>query len=81
VEDAEPALAGHRDGGAGLGDRVHGGADERDVELDPTGQPCAGVDVLREHVAVGGEKEDVVERQRFTQRLVEQGDLRMGRGV
>ena len=41
VEDADAALARHGDGGARLGDRVHRGADERDVELDVRGRAAS----------------------------------------
>ena len=34
VDDAEPALPRHRDGHSRLGDRVHSGGEERDLQID-----------------------------------------------
>ncbi len=71
VEDADAALARHGDGGAALGDRVHRRRQEGDVELETSAKPGLHVDVLRKHVAVGGDEQDVVERQALAELVVE----------
>ena len=43
VDDADAALLGHGDGHGGLGDGVHGGGDDRDVERDGAGEAGARV--------------------------------------
>jgi hypothetical protein len=54
VEDPDAPFAGHGDGGAGLGHRVHGGAEQRHRQGELPGQPGADVDLVREHLAVRG---------------------------
>jgi hypothetical protein len=61
VKDAEAPLACHRDGGSRLGDGVHRGAYEREVQLDLARETCLRVDVLRKYVTVCGYQENVVE--------------------
>ena len=45
--------------------------EERDVELETSAKAGLHVDVLREHVAVGGDEQDVVERQALAELVVE----------
>ena len=59
------------DGRPRLGDRVHRRGDERDVELELARQLGADLDLCREDLAVGRDEEDVVERERFTEVVVE----------
>ena len=47
MDDAKAALLGHRNGGFRLGHRIHSGADERYVQLDPLRQSGRNVDVSR----------------------------------
>ena len=61
--DADAAVLRQADGGLVLGDRVHRGGDERDVERELAGERRAQIDVARKDVARAGHEEDVVERQ------------------
>ena len=61
VEHADAAVAGHGDGHAGLGDGVHGGRENRDVEFDAAGQARLGVNSGGDDVGFSGEEEDVIE--------------------
>ncbi len=63
VQHADAAGAGHRDGHLGLGDGVHGGGDERDVEGDGAGEATDGRDFARVHRRVSRHEEHVVERE------------------
>ena len=72
VDDADAALARHADGGRGLGDRVHRRRDERDGQADARRQLRPDVDVLGKDVALGGNQQHVVERERFPQMTVRQ---------
>ena len=65
VDDAEAAKLGHGDGHGGLGDGVHGGRDDRDVERDGAGQPGAGVGGGRQDLGVAGDQQHVVEGERL----------------
>ena len=56
-----PPLPGHRDRHAGLGDRVHGGGYEGDLERDAVGQPGRDVGVPGVHQGMPGDQEDIVE--------------------
>src|SRR5262249_60005600 len=60
VDDAHAAFLGQGDGQLALGDRVHGGGQDGDVEADGGGQLGLDVDVAGDHVAVGGLEQDVV---------------------
>ena len=51
VDDADAALLRHRDGQAALGDGVHRGAEDRDVQADVARQPRADVDLTGQHRA------------------------------
>ena len=65
VHDADAALARERDGGVGLGHRVHRRRDERDVQADVAGELSPEVDVLGKDVALAGKQEHVVVGQRL----------------
>ena len=64
VDDAQAAVLRHGDGHLGLGDRVHGGAQERHVQRDVAGQPGRDVDLRRHHGGMPWHEQDVVERER-----------------
>jgi hypothetical protein len=49
MEDSDSALTRDRDRQPGLGDCVHRGADDRDLERDRPGQPRRGAHVVRQH--------------------------------
>ena len=74
VDDAQAALARHADRGRGFRHRVHRRRHERCGEHDRIGEPRAYVGVLRQHFAVGGNQHDVVESERFAERLVDHRD-------
>ena len=69
MDDAEAAFPGHGDGHAAFGDGIHGGADERGIEVDIPGQAGADIDIGGQHIAVGRHHQDVIEgeclRQKF----------------
>ncbi len=71
VNDADPALAGHRDRGAALGDRVHRRGEERYVQIEAPAEPGLDVDVLRQNLAVRGDEQDVIERQALVERVIQ----------
>ena len=73
VQHPEAALAGHRDRHPGLGDRVHGGADQRHLEADLPGEPRGGVDLVRREVGLPRQQQHVVVRQAQRGELL--GDL------
>src|SRR5690606_14542471 len=64
VDDAEAALAGHRDGRGRLGDGVHGRGQQRDVQAQGVVQPGGDVDVARQDLAVARYEQHVVEGER-----------------
>ena len=66
VDDADAALSGHGDGHAVLGDGIHGGADDRDVELDLVGELRGEIHVRGEHVALRRDQKHIVKGQAFT---------------
>ncbi len=65
VNDADAAFLGQRDREPGLGDRVHGRRNERNVELDAGGEVGRQVDFARQHIRVVRLQEYIVERQCF----------------
>ena len=69
MNDAEAAFPGHGDGHAAFGDGIHGGADERGIEVDIPGQAGTDIDIGGQHIAVGRHHQDVIEgeclRQKF----------------
>ncbi len=60
VQDAHAALTGHRDGHPRLGDLVHGGGHQRDVDLDVAGDAGRGVHLVRQHLGRAGQQQHVV---------------------
>ena len=65
VDDADAALPGDGDGHAVLGDGIHGGADDRDVQLDLVGELRGEIHVRGEHVALGRDQKHIVKGQAF----------------
>jgi hypothetical protein len=65
VHDADAAFLRDGDGEPRLGDRVHGRGHERQVELEPPGEPGLQRDFSGQDAGVGGEEENVVEGQRL----------------
>ena len=67
VDDADAAFLRQRDGQARLGHRVHGGGKQRQVERNRARQAGGEADVAGQDRGMGGNEQDVVERQRFLQ--------------
>ena len=65
VDDADPAFLRDGDRQARLRDRIHGGRDERDVQLELSGETGLQGDFARQDARVGGKEENVVEGQRL----------------
>ena len=61
VQHADAAGPRHGDGHVGLGNGVHGGGDERDVERDGAGEAAGGGDLARVHGRVPRHEQNVVE--------------------
>ena len=61
VKHADAAGPRHGDGHVGLGDGVHGGGDERNVQGDGAGEAAAGRDLARMNGRIPRHEEDVVE--------------------
>jgi hypothetical protein len=65
VDDADAAFLGDRDREPGLGDGVHRGRDQGQVQPDPARQAGGKVDFARQDVRVRGYEQDVVEGECF----------------
>ena len=65
VDDAEPSRLRHGDGEARLGDGIHRGRDEGDVESQLTGEAGAEPGLSGQDVREGGDEEHIVEGQAF----------------
>jgi len=65
VDDADAALLRDGDGEARLGHRVHRRRDDRDVELEGSGEARLQGDFARQDAGVGGQEKNVVEGQRL----------------
>ena len=63
MEDAYATLTGHGDRHPRLGHCVHGGRHERHLNGDVAGDARSGADLARDYVGLGGDQQDVVERQ------------------
>ena len=64
MHEPHPAFLRHGDGGARLGDGVHRRAHQRDVQAQVACKLRAYIHLAREHVALGRQEQNVVERQR-----------------
>ena len=63
MHDSHPAFARQRDREPRLGDGVHRGGDDRDLDRDAAGQLGCGRDFVRQDARLGRDEQDVVERQ------------------
>ena len=70
VDDADAALSGDGDGHAILGNGVHGGADEGDVQMHLPGQAGVQINVRRQHIAGGGDEQHVVKGEALFHKLL-----------
>ncbi len=71
MHDADAALLRQRDGKVRLGDRVHGRADDRDVDCDMPGQAGARIGFGRQDVAAGRLEKYIVEGETFQNRFLD----------
>ena len=74
VDDTDAALASHGDGGLVLGDRVHGGAEQRGLQFDRVGQTGCQGDLRRQDLRGAGHHEDIVKGEGQGDVVVEHGD-------
>ena len=65
VDDADAPFLRHGDGQAGFRDGVHGGGDQRRVEVDLTGQARLQPDITGKDLRVGRHQGDVVKGEGF----------------
>ncbi len=65
VDDAHTAGLGHGYRQAGLGDRIHGRRDQRDVQIDAAGEFCTRVNLGRHNVRRTRFEQNVVEGEAF----------------
>ncbi|CAH1748622.1 protein of unknown function [Thauera humireducens] len=65
VHHTNPALLRQRDGQAAFSDGVHCSGHERDIQTDAPGDLALQAHIAREDRGVGGNKKDVIERQRL----------------
>ena len=70
VDDADAALPRHGDGHAAFGDGIHGGADQRGIQVDIPGQTGADIDIGGQNGAVGRYHQNVIKGERFRQEFV-----------
>ena len=68
VDDADAAGLRHGDGEAGLGHCVHGGGDDRQVELDLARDPRPEIGLAGQHLRVTRQQQHVVEGERLAAR-------------
>ena len=73
VDDPDTAFLRHGDRRARLGDGVHRGGEERDVEADGARQLGRDVGVARQDLGSGGNQEHVVEGEPLTQLICQHG--------
>ena len=69
VDDADAAFLGQGDGQGGLGDRIHGRRDDRDVDRDVFREPGAGVRLVGHEIALARDQEDIIECNAFGDNL------------
>ena len=65
MDDADATFFGQRDGKPALGDRVHGGRDQGNVQADVARNPGLEVCIARQEVRVRGDEQNVVKGKGF----------------
>jgi hypothetical protein len=65
VDDADAAFLGDGDRQARLGDRIHGGRDQRHIQPDPARDLGGEIDLAWQNFRIGRNQEDVVEGESF----------------
>ncbi len=68
MNDPDAALLGDGDGHMRLGDRVHGRADDRNIQPDIARELRLGIGLSRNHVRAGRQQQHVVESKRLRNR-------------
>ena len=64
VDKTQPAVERHGDGHARLGHRVHVRRDDRDIEVQPFGEPGVELRVTRENLRIERRQSHVIVRER-----------------
>ena len=64
VDDADAAMLRHRNREPGLGDRIHGRAGNRHVQVDVACEPAGDVNLTWNHCRVPGHQKHIVECER-----------------
>ncbi|EKD22230.1 MAG: hypothetical protein ACD_87C00095G0003 [uncultured bacterium] len=65
MDDPDAAFLCKADGGSGLGYRIHGRADNRDIESDIVGQQRGGIHISRKYIGLCRNQKQVIKSQRF----------------
>jgi hypothetical protein len=65
VDDADAAFLCHGDGQAGLGDGIHCGGNQRNIERDAARQAGLQIDLVGQDKRMGGNQQNVVKREGF----------------
>ena len=65
MDDTDAALLRDRDGHTRLGDGVHGGGHDGNVERDVAGKPGLRIHIGGDNVGAGGKQQHVVESKRL----------------
>ncbi|MNG93633.1 hypothetical protein D3C79_526060 [compost metagenome] len=79
VDDADAAFLGHGNGQARFGHGIHGGGNQRNVQLDATGQTGLETDFIGQYLGIARYKEDIVEGQGFLADTQHRGGSRAGK--
>ncbi len=78
VDDTDTAFLGHGNCQTGLGDCIHCSRDQRNIQLDATGQTGFQTDFVGKYLGITGHKENVVECKGFLLDTQHRGGSRAG---
>ena len=81
MQDAEAALAGHRDGHPRLSDGIHGRRQQRDANGDVPRQPGGRVDLAGDDVRLTRQQQHVVKRQAQSSEFLGDGGVQRAHQV
>ena len=70
MDDADAALPGDGDGHAVLGDGIHGGADQRNIQMNFTGQAGVQINVGGQHITGSRDEQHVIKGQPLLDKLL-----------
>ena len=68
MNDPDPALLRHGNGHVRFGNRVHGRADDRNIQPDIARELCLRIGLGRNHVRAGRQQQHVIESKRLRNR-------------